>query len=109
MGVDGGPRRLAARAEHARPRRAASLAPPSVPGAAASIPYARRVSDEARYVRAPVVRIVDRGASTTVIGREVARRFDGDSAELLRAVLDIHALPTSRARLLAELAARAAT
>jgi 3-polyprenyl-4-hydroxybenzoate decarboxylase/SAM-dependent methyltransferase len=65
------------------------------------------VSDEPLRVRAPVVRIVDHGASTTVIGPEVARRFEGDSAALLRAVLEIHARPVSRTQLLAELAARA--
>jgi 3-polyprenyl-4-hydroxybenzoate decarboxylase/SAM-dependent methyltransferase len=56
-----------------------------------------------------VVRIVDHGASTTVIGPEVARRFEGDSAALLRAVLEIHARPVGRAELLAALAVRAAT
>ena len=60
-------------------------------------------------MRAPVVRIVDHGASTTVIGPEIVRRFDGDSAALLRAVLEIHARPVSRTQLLAALAARAAT
>ena len=70
--------------------------------------YARRVADEL-LVRAPVVRIVDHGASTTVIGATAVRRFDGDSAALLRAVLEICARPVGRTRLLAELAARAAT
>jgi 3-polyprenyl-4-hydroxybenzoate decarboxylase len=65
------------------------------------------VSGEPLRVRAPVVRIVDHGDSTTVIGPQVARRFDGDSAGLLRAVLEIHGRPTDRTRLLAELAARA--
>jgi 3-polyprenyl-4-hydroxybenzoate decarboxylase len=65
------------------------------------------VTDEARLVRAQVVRIVDHGGRTTVIGPEAARRFDGDSAALLRAVLEIHVRPVSRTRLLAELAARA--
>lgn len=60
-------------------------------------------------VRAPVVRIVDRGESTTVIGPDLVRRFDGDSAALLRAVLAIHARPVGRGELLAELAARAGT
>src|SRR5262249_8596688 len=59
--------------------------------------------------RAPVVRIVDHGASTTVIGRDAVRRFDGDSAALLRAVLEIHARPVTRTQLFAELARRAGT
>src|SRR4051812_15657214 len=60
-------------------------------------------------VRAPVVTIVDHGASTTVLGRELVRRFDGDSAALLRAVLEIHARPVGRSELFAELARRAGT
>lgn len=85
-----------------------------MPGRDASDPrrdrsYAAAVSDEPVRVRAPVVRIVDHGASTTVLGPEVARRFDGDSAALLRAVLEIHARPVRRAQLLDELAARAGT
>jgi 3-polyprenyl-4-hydroxybenzoate decarboxylase/SAM-dependent methyltransferase len=63
------------------------------------------VVDELR-VRAPVVRIVDHGDTTTVIGPTATRRFEGDSAALLRAVLDIHVRPTSRAELLRALAAR---
>jgi 2-polyprenyl-3-methyl-5-hydroxy-6-metoxy-1,4-benzoquinol methylase/3-polyprenyl-4-hydroxybenzoate decarboxylase len=66
------------------------------------------VTDEPLRVRAPVVRIVDHGSSTTVIGPHAVRRFDGDSAALLRAVLEIHARPVGRAQLLAELAARSA-
>jgi len=65
------------------------------------------VTDEPLRVRAPVVRIVDHGTTTTVIGAQAVRRFDGDSAALLRAVLEIHARPVGRAQLLAELAARA--
>jgi 3-polyprenyl-4-hydroxybenzoate decarboxylase len=65
------------------------------------------VTDEPFRVRAPVVRIVDHGTSTTVIGAHAVRRFDGDSAALVRAVLEIHARPTRRTQLLAELAARA--
>jgi SAM-dependent methyltransferase len=68
--------------------------------------YAHAVTDERVRVRAPVARIFDHGTSTTVIGPTAARRFDGDSAALLRAVLEIHARPVSRAQLLAELAAR---
>ena len=67
------------------------------------------MTDEPVRVRAPVVAIVDHGASTTVLGREAVRRFDGDSAALLRAVLEIHARPVGRAQLYAELAARAGT
>jgi len=65
------------------------------------------VNDEALRVRAPVVRIVDHGTTTTVIGPHAVRRFDGDSAALLRAVLEIHTRPVGRAQLLAELAVRA--
>ncbi len=65
------------------------------------------VADEPLRVRAPVVRIVDHGTATTVIGAQAVRRFDGDSAALLRAVLEIHTRPVGRAQLLAELAARA--
>src|SRR5512138_1938701 len=67
------------------------------------------VSDEPVRVRAPVVKIVDHGASTTVLGRALVRRFDGDSAALLRAVLEIHARPVGRSELFAELARRAGT
>lgn len=78
------------------------LPPPAMPAA-----YARGVTDEPLRVRAPVVRIVDHGTTTTVIGATAVRRFDGDSAALLRAVLEIHARPMRRAQLLAELSARA--
>jgi SAM-dependent methyltransferase/3-polyprenyl-4-hydroxybenzoate decarboxylase len=65
------------------------------------------VTDEPLRVRAPVVRIVDHGASTTVIGPTVTRQFDGDSAALLRAVLELHRRPIGRAQLLRGLAALA--
>jgi 3-polyprenyl-4-hydroxybenzoate decarboxylase len=65
------------------------------------------VTDEPARVRAPVVQIVDHGASTTVIGPSAIRRFDGDSAALLRAVLAIHARPVRRDELHAALAAQA--
>jgi 3-polyprenyl-4-hydroxybenzoate decarboxylase/SAM-dependent methyltransferase len=65
------------------------------------------VTDEPLRVRAAVVRIVDHGTSTTVIGPHSARRFDGDSAALLRAVLDLHARPIGRDQLFADLAAGA--
>jgi len=73
----------------------------------AAAAYALGVNDETLRVRAPVVRIVDHGTTTTVIGPEAVRRFDGDSAALLRAVLEIHARPVGRTQLLAELAVRA--
>ena len=57
------------------------------------------------FVRAAVVRVVDHGDDTTVIGKLV-RRFSGDSAALVRAVLEICARPVTREQLLAELAAR---
>jgi 3-polyprenyl-4-hydroxybenzoate decarboxylase len=80
-----------------------------VPGRRSEIAYDRRVTDEPVRVRAPVVKIVDHAASTTVLGPELVRRFDGDSAALLRAVLEIHARPVSRSELFAELARRAGT
>jgi len=67
------------------------------------------VTEELLHVRAPVVKIVDRGASTLVIARGAVRRFEGDSAALLRAVLEIHVRPIGRTKLLVELAARAGT
>jgi hypothetical protein len=57
------------------------------------------------YMRANVVRIVDHGDDTTVIGNTV-RRFSGDSAALVRAVLEICMRPVTREQLLAELAER---
>jgi len=57
-------------------------------------------------VRAGVVRIIDRGDTTLVIGPRLARQFADDSAELLRAVLELHARPVTRAELLAGLTAR---
>ena len=56
-------------------------------------------------MRAPVVRIVDHGAATLVIGPTAVRRFDGDSAALLREVLDLHLRPINRTQLFAALAA----
>ena len=55
-------------------------------------------------MRAPIVRIIDRGDETTVIGA-ISRRFDGESAQLLRAVLALHARPATRAEVIAGLAA----
>ncbi len=57
-------------------------------------------------MRAAVVRIFDRGETTTVIGPTVVRSFAGDSAALVRAVLEIHGRPVTRGELFAELAAR---
>ena len=57
-------------------------------------------------VRAAIVRIVDHGDSTTVIGPRGALRFDGDSAQLLRAVLELHARPIAREALFVALADR---
>jgi 3-polyprenyl-4-hydroxybenzoate decarboxylase len=79
------------------------------PGWWSEIAYDRHVTDEPVRVRAPVVKIVDHGASTTVLGRELVRLFEGDSAALLRAVLEIHARPVTRTELFAELARRAGT
>ncbi len=70
-----------------------------------------RVTDsqsEAR-VRAAVVRILDHGDATLVIGPRGVLRFDGESAGLLRAVLELHGTPISRSALLAELAALSGT
>jgi SAM-dependent methyltransferase/3-polyprenyl-4-hydroxybenzoate decarboxylase len=58
-------------------------------------------------VRAPVIRVVDHGDSTTVLGASATRRFDGDTAELVRVVLELHARPLARDALLAALADRA--
>jgi len=55
-------------------------------------------------IRAPVVRVFDRGETTTVIGATGTRTFEGDSAALVRAVLEIHGTPCDRARLFAALA-----
>jgi 3-polyprenyl-4-hydroxybenzoate decarboxylase len=50
--------------------------------------------------RARVVRIIDQGDATTILGADgVTRRFDGDSAVLVRAVLEAHALSCTRAEL----------
>src|ERR1044071_4009150 len=67
------------------------------------------VTDEPVRVRAPVVKIVDHEASTTVLGRELVRRFEGASAAWPRAVLEIPARPVRRSELFAELARRAGT
>ena len=54
--------------------------------------------------RAAVVRIFDRGDTTTIIGSTATLVFTGDSAQLLRAVLELHAAPLTRTALLAALA-----
>jgi SAM-dependent methyltransferase/3-polyprenyl-4-hydroxybenzoate decarboxylase len=79
------------------------------PLTARQLAYAHRVTDGPVRVRASVVRIIDHGDATTVIGPTVTRRFDGDSAALLRAVLDVHARPVDRAGLFGALAVRAGT
>jgi SAM-dependent methyltransferase/3-polyprenyl-4-hydroxybenzoate decarboxylase len=58
-------------------------------------------------IRAPIVRIVDHGDATHVIGPRATRRYDGDSAELLRAVLELYAQPLAPEQLYAALAALA--
>lgn len=61
-----------------------------------------------RMVRADVVRVLDGADALVVIGSDgAARRFDGDSAGLARAVLDLHASPMDRDALRAAVAARA--
>jgi 3-polyprenyl-4-hydroxybenzoate decarboxylase len=59
------------------------------------------------YLRAPIARILDRGETTTVLGPRGARTFDGDSAELVRAVLEVCARGATRDELIAELGERA--
>jgi uncharacterized UPF0146 family protein len=59
-----------------------------------------------KRTRAAVVRIVDQSDATTVIGPRSTLRFDGDSAALLRAVLEIHGRAVTRDELFAELAVR---
>lgn len=52
--------------------------------------------------------MIDHGEDTIVLGaRGAARRFTGDSAALVRAVLELCARPITRAELIAALAARA--
>lgn len=57
-------------------------------------------------IRAAIVKIVDHVDATVVLGPSGALRFDDTSAALVRAVLEIHARPTTRAALFAELAVR---
>ncbi len=57
-------------------------------------------------VRAAIVKIVDHQDSTIILGPSGALRFDDASAALVRAVLEIHARPTTREALFAELSAR---
>jgi len=61
-----------------------------------------------RLVRAAVVRAWDQHGDTTLIGRDGnARRFQAESAALLRAVLEALRAPLTRAELAAEIAAQA--
>jgi hypothetical protein len=56
-------------------------------------------------IRAQVVRILDHGDATTVLGNDgVARSFAADSAALVRAVLAEHASPCTRSQLIERLA-----
>lgn len=57
-------------------------------------------------IRAAIVKIVDHLDSTIILGPSGALRFDDASAALVRAVLEIHAAPATRARVFAELAER---
>ena len=58
-----------------------------------------------KLVRAAVVRIFDRGDTTTILGSDgVARQLSADSAALARAVLEFVITPRTRAELLAHLA-----
>lgn len=60
---------------------------------------------ESPRIRAAVVRVIDCGdAETRVIGPSIARTFTGDSAALVRAVLEIHGRPVTREELIRELA-----
>jgi 3-polyprenyl-4-hydroxybenzoate decarboxylase len=60
---------------------------------------------EPRFVRAPHVRIVDHGEQTTIVGRDGSlRRLDGDSAQLVRAMLDHTTRPITRTELLGAIA-----
>ena len=57
-----------------------------------------------KIVRAPSVRIVDRGDRTTIIGTDGAvRQLEGDSAELVRAILNFVAVPREWDALIAHL------
>lgn len=61
--------------------------------------------NEPRFVRSSNVRIVDHGEHTTVVARDGSiRRFDGDSARLVRVLLDHSTRPVTRAELLAVIA-----
>lgn len=74
----------------------------------------RRYSTPLRYdrsvsgtrIRASVVRILDHGDTTTVIGPKATRSYSGDSAELLRAILEIYTREITRDELFGELAQR---
>jgi hypothetical protein len=58
-------------------------------------------------VRAPIVRIVDHGDATHVLGPRATRRYDGDSAALVRAVLELFAQPLTTEQLHVALAEQA--
>ncbi|MCC7538003.1 MAG: methyltransferase domain-containing protein, partial [Deltaproteobacteria bacterium] len=65
-------------------------------------------TEQPLWVRADVVRVVDRRDTTTVLGTDgVARRFTGDSAELVRNLLDLAVDPAAREVLVRRVAERA--
>jgi SAM-dependent methyltransferase/3-polyprenyl-4-hydroxybenzoate decarboxylase len=73
---------------------------PLRPGQAARPPAADEL-----LVRAPIVRAYDLGDATTLVGPDgTARRFEADSAALLRAVLESLSAPRTRTALAAEIA-----
>ena len=61
--------------------------------------------NESRFVRAPHARIVDHGEHTTVIARDGSmRRFEGESAQLVRVLLDHATRAVTRSQLLTAVA-----
>lgn len=70
----------------------------------------RPFDDPRPIARTQVIRAYDRGGDTTLLGADgVARRFTGDSAALVRAILAYVTLPRAPAELLAHLSALAET
>lgn len=69
---------------------------------------ARPFEDPRPIARAPVIRAYDHDGDTTLLGSDgVARRFTGDSAALVRAILAFVTSPRTPAELLAHLSALA--
>lgn len=61
--------------------------------------------NEPRWIRAPHVRVVDHGEHTTIVARDGSlRRFDAESAQLVRVLLDHATRPVTRAALHAAIA-----